>query len=467
MTNKKEEINNKLHKLKKGIKHCAKKWDKVKNNLRWYSKEDPPLNVVVLRNFTYVRNILNKINSNVESIKKSSSEKITDKNQKEIDKKFLTSFLLLESIIKINDNYSVVQYDYEILNLKMFENENYSDFKDTSMTKMALKNKKDIIENFEDCKVRVVEKFGFLDPITDIIKEITDGFMMVVNGLIDVAKFIGNLLKDFVLLLFELLKMLYFFIVKIIPAIFTFLFKVMTGIWNRAHLIPISLFFLFLSILATFYVFIFIINKGDMVAMYMAKDQLSMMIACCVVLTIGMWWSDNGSMMLTFQKIVKEFFIWLFEGPVQWFFSMAFNVSLNDKMFRASKEPDAGKRMLYAFEHMIFNAPMIILRFFITIVVIRKSLEFFVPHFINYTPTLRELALVPFVIIRDIYVYSGLRDLIKGLFAGSTTMTEAYEAGVQRMNDVASAATEAANVAAEAATEAANAAVDVANQTFG
>ena len=139
MTNKKEEINNKLHKLKKGIKHCAKKWDKVKNNLRWYSKEDPPLNVVVLRNFTYVRNILNKINSNVESIKKSSSEKITDKNQKEIDKKFLTSFLLLESIIKINDNYSVVQYDYEILNLKMFENENYSDFKDTSMTKMALK----------------------------------------------------------------------------------------------------------------------------------------------------------------------------------------------------------------------------------------------------------------------------------------------------------------------------------------
>ena len=148
--------------------------------------------------------------------------------------------------------------------------------------------------------------------------------------------------------------------------------------------------------------------------------------------------------------------------------------SLNDKMFRASKEPNAGKRILYAFEHMIFNAPMIILRFFITIIVVKKSLLTFVPHFINYTPTLRELALIPFVIIRDIYVYSGLKDLLKGLFAGSTTMTEAYEAGVQRMNEVAEVATEAANVAAEAATEAANvateaanAAVDVANEAFG
>ena len=68
MSNNKE-LREQINKLEKGIKHCAKKWEKEKERLKWYSDSEPAINVVILRNFTYVRNVVKKMNENLDHIK--------------------------------------------------------------------------------------------------------------------------------------------------------------------------------------------------------------------------------------------------------------------------------------------------------------------------------------------------------------------------------------------------------------
>ena len=124
MSNNKE-LKEQIKKLDKVIKHCSNRWNKEKDRLKWYSDTEPAINIVILRNFTYIRNIVNRMNDNLNFIKSKNNKDLSKEEKEEIDKKFLSAYLLLESVIKINDNYSIVEYDYEVMNLKMFENDSF------------------------------------------------------------------------------------------------------------------------------------------------------------------------------------------------------------------------------------------------------------------------------------------------------------------------------------------------------
>ncbi len=424
MSNNKE-LNEQIKKLEKGIKHCSKRWNKEKERLKWYSDSEPAINIVILRNFTYIRNIVNRMNENLNFIKSKKDDKNLSKEEKDdIDKKFLAAYLLLESVIKINDNYSIVEYDYEVMNLKMFENDSFSKINDPKLSKMMLKNKKDIVENFDSCKVKIVEGFGFLDPIMSIIDEIKNGFMMVIKGMVDIAQFVGNLLKDFVLLLFELLKMIYYFIVKIIPAIFTFMVAIFTGIWRRAHLIPFSMFFFFVILGSYSYYNICILGDCDTATAINNYQKMGQIVGVSAILTLGMWWSDNGSMMKAMQDVTRDALLWFFIGPAQTFVMLILNVPRNHRMFLKST-PDEKKAELIS-AHIIFNAPFIIARLFIWIAIFKKVIEFFAPHILYYIPTIREISITPFVAIKDILDITGVMKLIKGSGEG-----EAIEAPIE------------------------------------
>ena len=400
-------------KLEKGIKHCSKKWDKEKERLKWYSDSEPAINIVILRNVTYIRNIVKRMNENLNFIKsKKNKENLTKEEKEEIDKKFSSAYLLLQSVIKINDNYSIVEYDYEVMNLKMFENDSFSKVNDPKLSKMLIRNKKDIIENFDSCKVKIVEGFGFLDPIMNIIDEIQNGFMMVIKGMVDIAQFVGNLLKDFVLLLFELLKMIYYFIVKIIPAIFTFVVSILSGIWKRAHLIPFSMFFFFVIFAAYNYYNICILGDCDASTAMNSYRDVGKTLGISLMITFGMWWSENGKMMKSMQDVTRDALLWFFIGPAQTFVMLILNVKRTNRMFLKST-PDEKKAELIS-AHIIFNAPFIIARLFIWIAIFKKIISFLVPHMVPYIPNMREIALVPFVAIKDILDISGLMKLIKG-----------------------------------------------------
>lgn len=444
------DIKEQIKKLEKGINHCSKKWEKAKDKMRWYSTEDPPVNVVILRNFTYVRNVVRKINENLDYIKGKSNSELSKEEKTDIDGKFISSYVMLESLLKINDHYSVVEFDYEVLNLKMFENAKYGNFKDSSIAKMALKNKKSIVENFESCKVKVVEGFGFLDPITDIINEIVNGFKMVIKGMIDIAKFIGNLLKDFVLMLFELLKMLYYFIVKIIPAIFTFFVYIGTGIAKRAHLIPFTL-FLFFGILAAYFFHVVCIEGNcDQASAMNAKEKMFRIAAVSLVVTIGMWWSDNGSIMKKAQDMFVEGVLWVLRGPGVWSVKMMLGTSKQEdgkdhRIFRG-KPLDVVSKIA---EYIIFRAPLLIVRVLVIIAVIRFSILFFYPHFVSMLPSLREVSIVPFVALSDILKLLGI-----GKFMSTTAVVAAGKAaynGDSIKDAVLEAVEEESKVLAEAA----------------
>tara|TARA_E500000178_G_C17024189_1_gene757121 strand:+ start:165 stop:1448 length:1284 start_codon:yes stop_codon:yes gene_type:complete len=413
MSNNKE-LREQINKLEKGIKHCAKKWEKEKERLKWYSDSEPAINVVILRNFTYVRNVVKKMNENLDHIKiQSKKENLSKEEKNEIDNKFLSAYVLLESVIKINDDYSIVEYDYEVMNLKMFENDKISKLVDPKLSKMVLKNKKDIVETFDSCKVKIVEGFGFLDPIMGIIDEIKNGFMMVIRGMVDIAKFVGNLLKDFVLLLFELLKMLYYFIVKIIPAIFTFFVTIMTGIFRRAHLIPFALFFFIVAFAGYYYYEVCMLGSCDvMTSMNVYNTKSTRMLGLVGIVTLGLWWNDNGKAILTMQKMFTEIMLWIFIGPGQFFAMLILNVPRNHRMFLKSTPSEKKAELISA--HIIFNFPFIVTRLFIWVAVGRKLFEFFSPITIPYIPTLRELSLVPFVVLRDIIHITGLANIFSG-----------------------------------------------------
>ena len=418
-----------IKKLEKGIKHCSKKWEKEKERLKWYSDTEPAINVVILRNFTYIRNIVKKMNENLNFIKvKSQNNNLSNDEKKEVDKKFLSAYVLLESVIKINDNYSVSEFDYEVMNLKMFQNDKLSNFNDPKLTKMIIKNKKDIIETFDSCKVKIVEGFGFLDPIMNIIEEIQNGFMMVIKGMIDIAKFVGNLLKDFVLLLFELLKMIYYFIVKIIPAIFTFLVAIATGIARRAHLIPISLFAFFVMFGSYMYYEICITGECDVPSAMATYQKNTRIMGMVLFLTIGLWWTDNGKVMKTFQDMTREALLWFFIGPAQTVAMLILNVPRNHRMFLKSTPAEKKAELISA--HIIFNAPFIIARIFIWLAIARRIFELFYPHVASYIPTIREISLVPFVLLKDVLNLTGIYSLFKSTSEEGVESVDADSGGL-------------------------------------
>ena len=454
-----KEVNEKLRKLEKGLKITKKRWDSYKKKLDWYGAADQPVNIVILRNFTYVKNVVSKINSNIDFIKNNSQSK--NKNQQEIDKKFLSSYVLLESILKINDNYSITQYDYEVLNLKMYEN-NFKEFGDLKVTKLINESKpdvkKEIIENFESCKVKVIEKFGFLDPVTNIISEIFKGFMMVIKGMIGIAKFIGGLLIDFVKMLFELLKMVYYLISKLIPMIFSMIWGVLRGIAIRAHLIPFSMFMLFLMFGGGLYYLVCVAGDCTLPSLLSAKEKLVQLGGISFITVFGMWWAEQGKLMKTAQKMFTEALVWFFTNPAQWFIMLVLNVRRNDRMFL--KSTPALKKAELISGHLIFKFPIIMLRLFVICALIKYVIEFFAPHMHMVKPTLRELTIFPSVVLRDILYYSGLTSInFSGMFSsgaadggeGVGSVVEAATTGVvEATTGMVEAATTAVADAAEA-----------------
>ena len=118
-----------------------------------------------------------------------------------------------------------------------------------------------------------------------------------------------------------------------------------------------------------------------------------------------------------------EIMLWIFIGPGQFFAMLILNVPRNHRMFLKSTPSEKKAELISA--HIIFNFPFIVTRLFIWIAVGRKLFEFFSPITIPYIPTLRELSLVPFVVLRDILHITGLANIFSGEGAVAEAPVEA------------------------------------------
>ena len=86
------------------------------------------------------------------------------------------------------------------------------------------------------------------------------------------------------------------------------------------------------------------------------------------------------------------------------------------------------------------------LRLFVICALVKYVVVFFTPHMHLVKPTLRELSIFPFVVLRDILYYSGITSInLSGMFSSS-----AVEGGEEAVGGVVEAATAVVADAVEA-----------------
>ena len=198
MSNQKSEIKNKLLKLKMGVKITSDKFDQIKQDLSSYLSDDPPIDITIIRNLSYTNNVVKKVNSNISLIEDLSKKTNCKDTKNEMNKLFVTSFTLLDSLNQISIKKDIHEYDYEVLTLKILENPTLLKNKHGKHNKLINNYKKDIVETFNSIKVNIIEGFD-LGPILNVVESIKDGFEMIVDGLIMIAKFVGELFRNSIL----------------------------------------------------------------------------------------------------------------------------------------------------------------------------------------------------------------------------------------------------------------------------
>ena len=456
---KKNENEIKLNELKSGIDKLKLTFSNLEKYLVKNKLANQNLSITVIRNLHFINNIIIKINQNIVEIEEitnhlNSSQKMQNIQSKElsksdqdiVNKKFVTSFLLLESLIDVNNNFSIIEYDYEVMCLKLYENKKFIEKKNKMYIEISKLSKKDIVETFESTKVRIKEGFNFLDGVVNLIKDIIDGFEMIWNGMKIVFEFLTSLLTDFILLLYQLLKMLYNFIVYSLPKLFSRLQVFFENLWERLYkvglFLPIwiplcILISLYATLICTSFPFedvwtgileqLQLIYDGDFqlagINMEDAKELLGDYELDPYVLGVGgtigfifsiwtFWYRTIWIETLMFflgdiLAYIAEFTIFRFKT----LFMFLFNENDKSKIFLRSTPPE--ERLLLIIKKIKIEAPLLLFRALVII-----SIAKFLIGKIKYAGvldsliSLRLLGLFPMLVIKDILRFTGLNRLL-------------------------------------------------------
>lgn len=447
-----KEINDKIRKLKIGLKHTMKKWNKQKKILksRYLSNFENNIDTLEVRNLTFTNNVIQKINNNLVEIDSLSRN---NDNKNIIDDKFTTSMMLLQSVCRVGNKYSYKTYDYEIMSIKAINSKLDNIGKTNRGDKNFEKNKKNILEAFDSVKVKITEGFDF-SPVTDLIDKIGDGFKFVIDGIIKIAKFVGEALKDFVILMFTLLKMLWEFIVKFIPKVIELYMKV----WE--HLLK------WLPKYGVFMVISYIVAKENLttlVGCYLvptlilltgSEDMLSNVITsthpnglfgpqksveaqlmgflyegkCHPIITQMISGVCSNIIffyfMYTFwfnpehfeyaQKLFFEIIFWMISGPMKGLVAWILGIDKDDELFSEIKGANDFAEKIGRFSLLFFKDMfMVVLRTIgLSIVTVLLYKLLYKPNLSTYVPTIRELSFLPLLALKDIINISGIGKLL-------------------------------------------------------
>lgn len=451
--NKDTEINIKIKKLKIALKYTMKKWDNEKKILksRYFSNFEKSADTLHVRNLTFTNNVIQKINSNLNEMNNLSSNK---NNNGLIEDKFNTSFMMLQSICNVGNKYPADHYDYELMSLKTINSKLDNIGKSNREDKNFINKKKKILEEFDSVKVKITEGFDF-SPVTDLIDKIGDGFKFVIDGIIKVAKFVGELLKDFVILMFTLLKMLWEFITKFIP----FVAKKLWMIWKHLEkyvpkigLFTVISFFVayeqFHKLVTCYFIPTLIVLTGqesklaDFVSSAnssfggSSKDPLEQLkeflydgVCHPIMLKLTkkpclyfvlfnffyMFWF-KPKYIEDAQNILIDILLWCLTGPLKGLFSWVLGIDKNDDLFAKFNTSDPQQylnKVTRLFNIIVKDHIMIGSRTIGLLVSISLFYKFlYEPNLSSYVPTIREITLVPLVAIKDILRIIGIDRLL-------------------------------------------------------
>ena len=448
--NKDTEINKKIKKLKIALKYTMKKWNDEKKILksRYFSNFEKSVDTLHVRNLTFTNNVIQKINSNLIEMDNLSSNK---NNNGLIEDKFNTSFMMLQSICNVGNKYSADHYDYELMSLKTIHSKLDNIGKSNREDKNFMKKKEKILEEFDSVKVKITEGFDF-SPVTDLIDKIGDGFKFVIDGIIKVAKFVGELLKDFVILMFTLLKMLWEFITKFIP----WASKKLWSIWKHLEkYVPkigvftvISYFTvkeIFHNLVACYLIPTLIVLTGqeskladflDASSRPGSKDpevQLKEFLyeGVCHPLMVNLtqgtcrnfvlfnffyifWFKPEY--LVNAQNLFIDLLLWCLTGPLKGLFSWVLGVDKNDDLFSKFNTSDPQQylnKVTRLFNIIVKDTIMVAARAIGLLVSVSLFYKFlYEPNLSSYVPTIREITLVPLVAFKDILRIIGIDKLL-------------------------------------------------------
>ncbi len=445
-----KEVNDKVRKLKLALNHTMKKWNKQKKILksRYFSNFESNVDTLQVRNLTFTNNVIQKVNKNLVEIDSLSKN---NNNQNLINEKFNTSFMLLQSICSVGNKYSSKNYDYEIMSVKAIHSKLDNIGKSNREDKNFQKNKKNILEEFDSVKVRITEGFDF-SPVTDLIDKIGDGFKFVIDGIIKVAKFVGEFLKDFVILMFTLLKMLWEFITKFIPKVVEVMFKIWEHLrkWvPKIGLFVVVSFFIaresFITLIGCYVMPTIILLTGaeSMLSnIQSASHSLSGVSApleeqlhaflyegkchpivtqliqgvCTKILLFYYFYCFcfNPEIFEYTQKLMFEVILWMISGPMKGLVSWILGIDIDDELFSKIKDPEDFIGKVGRFVTLFYNNFFMVLTRIISlsIAVICSYKFLYKPHLSGYVPTLREISFLPLLAIKDLFTFTGFVKLL-------------------------------------------------------
>lgn len=444
--------------VKLKISQMEKKMRSLKTYLRKYEKdltkkelEGHVFDAILIRNIHFVTNTCNKISDNFKFVE----EVTVDNNKLEfeqkdlINKKMLTSFLLLETLIDINNGYDIEKFDYEVLSLKVFDNPIFKKKKNMLYTDFTILSKKEIEETFNDIKVEVKEPLIFTGIITILLYQLVTSGENVLKGMQRIYKFFTELLKDFLDLLFKLLEMFIYLITVVIPKLITMTWDFIKGLFNRLSrvgyllplFIPLMIIVMMISLIllsGTPFTREGITNLINIVTQpknvpdvrglrfglsnFVSKNEipLSLIITATKLgfySSIWIFWFKT-EIIESFGKSLLNMLKFIFSVLIntskiaRTFFLIVLGENENSKMFRRDT-PEEEKLSLFT-SKVIKEAPIILVRFLVVIFILKYTYENLLPIkvLIDNFPSLREISLVPFVIIRDIINFTGIKIIL-------------------------------------------------------
>lgn len=451
MTNNRD-LDEKINKLKIALKHTMKKWRGQKRimNYNVFNQFKNAHDQLQVRNITYTNNVIKRVQSNLDDIEKIASDKSKDNRKNEINQKFNSSYLMLESLCSVGKKYNHKDFDYEIMSIKAVNTKLNNIGKSNREDIAFQEDKKKVLEEFETVKVKIVEGFDF-SPITDLIDEIGDGFKMVIDGIVRIGKFVVEFLKDFVILLFTILKMIYSFIVDIVPKIVKFLYDTTMKLFQKFSRVGIfSIALIVGSMYASreiyachFMPFILQImgvakdnyestrnipqgkqnggyNELGSDAAAMAKgskcdpqyiQQASKTIVPYVAFFgLYMFWNKTDDIAFL-QQAFFDLVLYIVTEPLKNLFAYIMGIEENDEIFL--KSTSVGRKLQLFFIYWYKDLFGILFRIALCILIpFLFYNQVYLKHFDFVVPTVRELVIFPFVILRDFIKLTGVLNLL-------------------------------------------------------
>tara|TARA_Y100000991_G_C21975049_1_gene351752 strand:- start:428 stop:1630 length:1203 start_codon:yes stop_codon:yes gene_type:complete len=348
------------------------------------------INPIFVRNVQYVNNVLQIVKDNVNFMKK--LDRNVPENRFIMKKKFIISLILMKHLDDITSKNSFEDIDFEVENIL-----NTTDKIPKFLAYIPESYHEPVLEEFEHLKKnqKIIEGFS-LSSLGKVFGFIASAFKMIINGVVEIGKFIGTMLIKFVMLMWKLLMMVMNLIFKVIP-------KLIKGIFNFIRLLFMKLIKVGIFSMLVFVILILVFTKYMMVLTEMPMPDPTMAIAPAFVITLYLFWSATDFLWRT-QMAILNGIIWIFTGPIKTLIATVLGFPKDDRFFRYKGNNIAKKALLFL-AMFISNFAMILIRFFISLLVIKYTFKHAVPKFIASIPTLKEIMVFPLIIGQWLYIF--------------------------------------------------------------